>query len=210
MPAFDAILSAFITLFVTIDPIGLAPIFLGITTGMSNSERVSVALKASFVALITLFIFALLGTIILSTLGITIHAFRVAGGLLLFYIAFEMIFEKRQERQEVTSKTAFTKEHLTSIAVFPLAFPLIAGPGAISALIILSTSMGENWQGQAILLGTITLVIILVFICFSASGYIDKYLGVTVRMVLSRLLGVLLAALAVQFVADGAIALFKG
>lgn len=207
MPAFDVILSAFITLFVTIDPIGLAPIFLGITTGMNNKERISVAFRASMVALITLFIFALLGTIILNALGITIHAFRVAGGFLLFYIAFEMIFEKRQERQEETSKEAFTKEHLTSIAVFPLAFPLIAGPGAISALIILSTNIGGNWQGQAVLLGIITFVVTLVFICFSASGLIDKYLGVTVRMVLSRLLGVLLAALAVQFVADGAIAL---
>jgi len=153
MPAFDVILSAFITLFVTIDPIGLAPIFLGITTGMNNKERISVAFKAAMVALITLFIFALLGTLILNALGITIHAFRVAGGFLLFYIAFEMIFEKRQERQEETSKKAFTKEHLTSIAVFPLAFPLIAGPGAISALIILSTNIGGNWQGQAVLLG---------------------------------------------------------
>lgn len=209
MPAYEAILSAFITLFVTIDPIGLAPIFLGVTTGMNNKERVSVAFRAALVALVTLFIFAILGSVILNALGITIHAFRVAGGLLLFYISFEMIFEKRQERQEETTKKAFTKEHLTSLAVFPLAFPLIAGPGAISALIILSTSMGDNWQGQSVLLGIVTFVIILVFICFSASGFIDKYLGVTVRMVLSRLLGVLLAALAVQFVADGAIALFS-
>lgn len=209
MPAFDVILSAFITLFVTIDPIGLAPIFLGVTTGMDNKERISVAFRAALVALITLFIFAILGTLILNALGITIHAFRVAGGFLLFYIAFEMIFEKRQERQEETSKKAFTKEHLTSIAVFPLAFPLIAGPGAISALIILSTNIGGNWQGQAVLLGIITSVIAIVFICFSASGLIDKYLGVTVRMVLSRLLGVLLAALAVQFVADGIIALAR-
>lgn len=209
MPPFDTIFSAFITLFVTIDPIGLAPVFLGVTTGMSSSERISVALKATLVSLITLVIFAMLGTAILSTLGITIHAFRVAGGILLFYIAFEMIFEKRQERQEETTKRAFTKEHLTSIAVFPIAFPLIAGPGAISALIILSTNMGDHWQGQAVLLGTIVVVIAIVFLCFVASGYIDKYLGVTVRMVLSRLLGVLLAALAVQFVADGIIALAR-
>lgn len=207
MPPFDTIFSAFITLFVTIDPIGLAPVFLGITTGMTSKERISVALKATLISLITLIIFAMLGTIILSTLGITIHAFRVAGGILLFYIAFEMIFEKRQERQEESTKRAFTKEHLTSIAVFPIAFPLIAGPGAISALIILSTNMGESWQGQAVLLGTILVVVTIVFFCFAASGYIDKYLGATVRMVLSRLLGVLLAALAVQFVADGVLAL---
>ncbi|MFK7902776.1 MAG: MarC family protein [Nitratireductor sp.] len=209
MPSFEIILSAFITLFVTIDPIGLAPLFIAITTGMNKAERLGVALRSTFTAWITLIVFAFFGAIILKALGITLHAFRIAGGLLLFYIAFEMIFEKRQERQEETTKKAFTKEHLTSIAVFPIAFPLIAGPGAISALIILSDNMGHDLQGSLIMVGIITSVIILVLLSFLASGYLEKILGESIRMVLTRLLGVLLASLAVQFVADGAIALFS-
>ena len=199
----DAILNAFFTLFVTIDPVGLAPIFIGLTVGMTRQERFSVALRACIIAMGLMVLFLLAGQTILDTLGITIHAFRVAGGLLLFYTAFEMVFGARQERKEKTSETAITRDQLANLAVFPLALPLIAGPGAISATILLATQFNGSWEWTGILLLVIAFVILLVFLAFLASEFLSKYLGVTGRMILTRLLGVLLAALSVQFVIDG-------
>ena len=209
MPSYDILLNAFITLFVTIDPIGLAPIFLGVTTGMDRQQRNGVAIRSVVIGFGVLAAFALIGLAVLDTLGITIHAFRVAGGLLLFYIAFEMVFEKRKERQEKSSASIISSEHINNLAVFPLAIPLIAGPGAISAAILLSDEMGSSWQASGVLIGVIFAIICLVMFSFVAAGFIDKYLGNTGRMILTRLLGVLLSALAVQFVADGAIQLFS-
>ncbi|WP_075996469.1 MarC family protein [Salaquimonas pukyongi] len=207
---FDIILNAFVTLAVTIDPPGLAPIFLALTSGMNRTQRYSVALRSVAIAFGVLVAFALAGIVVLDTMGITIHAFRVAGGLLLFYIAIEMVFEKRQERHEKSSQTAITKDQIANIAAFPLAIPLIAGPGAISATILLATDLGHEWQPTMLLLGVIVLVLLLVLLAFVAAEFLDKYLGATGRTILTRLLGVLLAALAVQFVADGALALFAG
>jgi multiple antibiotic resistance protein len=199
----DAILNAFFTLFVTIDPVGLAPIFIGLTVGMTRQERFSVALRACIIAMGLMVLFLLAGQTILDTLGITIHAFRVAGGLLLFYTAFEMVFGARQERKEKTSETAITRDQLANLAVFPLALPLIAGPGAISATILLATQFNGSWEWTGMLLLVIAFVILLVFLAFLASEFLSKYLGITGRMILTRLLGVLLAALSVQFVIDG-------
>ncbi len=208
MQEFDAIINAFITLLVTVDPVGLAPIFLGLTQGLNRKERYAVAIRATLIATILLLLFLVIGKGILDTLGITIHAFRVAGGLLLFYIAFEMVFAKRIERKEKASETAVTKDHIANIAVFPLALPLIAGPGAISATILLSTGM-PGVEGKGILAAVIVAVTALVMLSFMAAELIDKYLGETGRTILTRLLGVLLAALSVQFVVDGLIALLK-
>lgn len=204
---FDSILNAFFTLFVTIDPVGLAPIFIGVTVGMSTQQRKSVALRACIIALGLMVLFLLAGQIILDTLGITIHAFRVAGGLLLFYTAFEMVFGARQERKEKTTETAISQDQIENLAVFPLALPLIAGPGAISATILLSTQFESSWEWRGVLLLVIAFVILLVFLAFIASELLSKYLGNTGRMIMTRLLGVLLAALSVQFVIDGVKAL---
>lgn len=198
----DALINAFATLFVTIDPVGLAPIFLGMTDGMNRSERIAVGLRACIIALFLMTVFLIAGQAILDTLGITIHAFRVAGGLLLFYTAFEMVYGSRVERKKETSERAVTADQIANIAVFPLALPLIAGPGAISAAILLS-SEDPSLDWQFALFGVITAVLLLVFLAFLASDLIDRYLGVTGRMILTRLLGVLLAALSVQFVVDG-------
>ena len=149
---FDIILNAFVTLFVTIDPPGLAPIFLALTAGMNRTERYSVALRGVVIAFGVLVAFALFGIVVLDTMGITIHAFRVAGGLLLFYIAFEMVFEKRQERHEKSSQTAITKDQIANIAAFPLAIPLIAGPGAIAAVILQMSSHNGDVAAQGIVI----------------------------------------------------------
>jgi multiple antibiotic resistance protein len=204
----DLALNAFVTLFVTIDPIGMVPIFIALTQGMNSAERSSVAFRGATIALCLLTLFTFAGTIILSTLGITLHAFRIAGGFLLFYIAFEMIFEKRQMRRENTSDTAITKDDIAHVAAFPLAIPLIAGPGSISAVILLSGQFDNDIQSYGILIGVVIAVLAILIVTFMLATPIDKYLGTSGRMIMTRLMGVLLAALSVQFVVDGIAALW--
>lgn len=206
MPNFDSLLNAFITLLVTIDPPGLAPLFLALTRGMSRDQRRHVGLRASIIAYVILALFALAGAGILSVLGITLPAFRVAGGMLLFFIAFEMVFEKRNDRKEKTADVAITRDHILNVAAFPLAIPLIAGPGAISATVLLSGSF-PTLLGQISLLVIILLAVLSAWLVFLAAEPLDRWLGQTGRSILTRLLGVILAALAVQFVADGVKAL---
>lgn len=213
MPSYDVIFNAFITLLVTIDPIGNAPLFLGLTAGMSVTDRRATALRGVVVAFAILALFAITGMSVLDGMGITIDAFRVAGGLLLFYTAFEMIYAQRQERKAQTSEAA-KKSQVANLAVFPLAIPLLAGPGAISATILLSSELAtasseSAWIGIAVLLGVLVVLFTMTYIVLFSAEFIDKYLGDTGRLVLTRLLGVLLAALAVQYVADGAVQLFQ-
>ena len=198
----DYLLEAFVTLFVTVDPLGLAPLFIGLTEGMGAADRRHVALRAVGIATGVLVFFALAGGKLLALLGISLPAFRIAGGLLLFWIAFEMIFERRNERKEKTSEVAITRDHIHNIAVFPLALPLIAGPGAISATILLSGSFPSALERTA-LIGVLALCIGILFLALVIADRIDRFLGNTGRAILTRLLGVILAALAVQFVADG-------
>lgn len=202
MPSFDVLLNAFVTLLVTIDPPGLAPLFLALTGGMNRAERFQVSLRASTIGFVVLAVFAVAGAAILSMFGITLPAFRVAGGLLLFWIAFEMIFERRQERKNRSADKAITIDHIRNIAAFPLAIPLIAGPGAISATVLLSSSFGSV-AGTLMLLAILAACILITFVVLVLSERIDGFLGETGRSILTRLLGVILAALAVQFVADG-------
>jgi multiple antibiotic resistance protein len=200
---FDYVLNAFVTLLVTIDPAGLAPIFVALTTGMTGGERRQTALRACVVAACVLLAFALVGQPLIGVLGISLPAFRIAGGLLLFSIAFEMVFGLREERKAATAETSATRhEDLHRVAVFPLAIPLIAGPGAISAGILLA-SRAPSALAVVLLLFVIVLLIGLCFAVFTAAGRIDRWLGETGRVVVGRVLGLLLAALSVQFVADG-------
>lgn len=214
MPESELVLNAFVTLFVIADPISSASVFLGLTAGLSRDVRRSVALRGVLTALAILGFFAVTGTFVLDRMGITIGAFRVAGGLLLFYTAFEMIYAGRQERREKMPEEAI-KEQAANIAVFPLAIPLLAGPGTISATILLATQFSsgtgtEHWTGILTLVGVIATLMLVSFVIFIVAEVLDKYLGNTGRAVLTRLLGVLLAALSIQFIADGARALFAG
>ncbi len=202
MPSFDALFNAFVTILVTIDPPGLAPLFLALTRGMTREERHQVSVRASIIAFVLLALFAIAGAGILSVFGITLPAFRVAGGFLLFFIAFEMVFERRQDRKEKISDVAITKDHIHDLAAFPLAIPLIAGPGAISATVLLSPSF-DGVAAQASLVAIILVCLLLTYLVFLLADRIDFILGQTGRSILTRLLGVILAALAVQFVADG-------
>lgn len=202
----DFIGNAAVTLLVTIDPIGLAPLFVTVTRGMDTAERREVAIRACLIGFCILLTFGLGGQALLDTLGITLPAFRIAGGLLLFWLAFEMVFEKRVERRENTATRAIDKDHIKNVAVFPLAIPLIAGPGAISAMLLLSheaTQITEGYTGTLALVGVLAGMVTACLLVFLAAGRIEKLLGDTGRIILTRLLGVILSALAVQFIADG-------
>ena len=202
MPGYDSLFNAFVTILVTIDPPGLAPLFLAVTRGMNRDERRQVSIRASIIGFAVLALFAVAGAAILSVFGITLPAFRVAGGFLLFFIAFEMVFEKRQDRKEKISDVAITRDHIHNVAAFPLAIPLIAGPGAISATVLLSGGF-PTYAGQAALVAIILVCLALTYLVFLLAERVDRILGQTGRSILTRLLGVILAALAVQFVADG-------
>ncbi|HHZ10989.1 MAG TPA: MarC family protein [Rhizobiales bacterium] len=202
MPSYESLFNAFVTLLVTIDPPGLAPLFLAVTRGMNREQRSQVSIRASVIGFVVLALFAVAGAAILSAFGITLPAFRIAGGMLLFFIAFEMVFERRQDRKEKISDVAITRDHIHNIAAFPLAIPLIAGPGAISATVLLSGTFA-GWSAQLALVGIIFVCLVLTWLVFVLAERIDRFLGHTGRSILTRLLGVILAALAVQFVADG-------
>lgn len=199
----DYFLSALTTLMVTVDPPGLAPIFLSLTLGMNREERRSVAIRATLIAGAIMLGFAFFGQPVLGALGIGFPAFRIAGGLLLFWIAFEMIFELRGRRKTNVARTAIDEDHIRNVAAFPLAIPLMAGPGTITATMLIAGSAGGEPIRLASLVGVIIIVSISCLAVFLVADRLSKLLGVTGNLVLTRLLGVLLAALAVQFVIDG-------
>jgi len=196
-------ISALVTLLVVVDPLGLVPIFTSLTARLPVPARRRVALRASLIAFLILCGAALIGDWLLRQLGIGLPAFRIAGGLLLFSIASEMVFGVRIVREANTAEAAVEEEHVRNIAAFPLGIPLMAGPGAITAVILLA----GRAQGDPKLLGGLIAVIAIVMaaclIAFLIGTRISKLLGVTGNVVLERLLGVILAALAVQFVIDG-------
>ena len=200
IPGMDTafLITAFVTMFVVIDPIGLAPLFVALTRGMTDAARRRIAYRATLIAVCILLAFAAFGEALLSFVGISMAAFRVAGGILLFLTALDMLFERRTKRREDQKND----EDHNDPSVFPLAIPLIAGPGAIASVILL---MGQRpgWEGAAMVLGSTALVMLIVVAFFFASGLIERALGKTGITVVTRLLGMLLAALSVQFVLDG-------
>jgi multiple antibiotic resistance protein len=206
---FDFAISALLTLFVVVDPIGLTPTFLAVTHGLPRAARRSVALRASLIAGAILIGAALIGDWLFRTLGISLAAFRIAGGLLLFSIAFEMLFGVRMRREGEAAEQA-VEEHVRNIAAFPLAIPLLAGPGAITATVLLAGRADGNLLLVGLLMVVVVVVAVACFVAFIFAGQIGRLLGMTGNIVLSRLLGVLLAALAVQFVVDGIRAIWAG
>jgi multiple antibiotic resistance protein len=198
----DFIVSALVTLIVVVDPIGLVPTFVALTHRLPRASRVSVALRACMIAAGVLFGAALIGEWLLRNLGVSLSAFRIAGGLLLFSIASEMVLGVRIERQSRTAEQA-VEERARNIAAFPLAIPLMAGPGAITATVLLTGQAGGRPAYVAALIAVVLVALALSFVAFVVAARITHIISPTANLVLSRLLGVLLAALAVQFVIDG-------
>ena len=194
---YSYLISAFVTLLVIIDPFGLTPLFVALTTGMSARARRGIALRACLVAAGLLTMFAAFGETVLGFVGISMAAFRVAGGALLFLTALDMLFERRTKRRQDQ-----TEEDRPDPSVFPLAIPLIAGPGSIASIILLS---GERpgLEGLATVVAVMLAVLCVVLVMFLLSGLLERLLGKTGINVVTRLLGMLLAALAVQFILDG-------
>ena len=205
----DPLISSFVTLLLVVDPLGLVPTFLAVTEGLPGKARRQVAARASIIAAVILAGAAIGGDWLFKTVGISLPAFRIAGGLLLFSIASEMVFGVRIERQSKAAEQA-VEEHVRNIAAFPLAFPLMAGPGAITATVLLAGRTEGNMVAFGLLLGVICAVLAICYVAFLAAGRIARTLGITGNVVLSRLLGVLLAALAVQYVIDGIRAVLAG
>lgn len=199
---FDFFISALVTLLVVVDPIGLVPIFISMTEGLPATARRQVAVRASLIAFGILCGAALIGGWLLRELSIGLPAFRIAGGLLLFSIASEMAFGVRIVRQAHEAEAALD-EQVRNIAAFPLAIPLMAGPGAITAAILLAGRAGNDVIQLGALLAVIAIVLLSCLIAFMLGARVAKLLGITGSIVLERLLGVILAALAVQFVIDG-------
>lgn len=194
----EMLVSAFVTLFVIIDPIGLAPLFIALTRGMTVEERMRVGRRAVLVAFVILAAFGLFGQKLLTAIGISIPAFRISGGLLLFLTALDMLFERRTDRRERKAD-----ERPPDPSVFPLAMPLIAGPGALATMVLLST---RNTGDVAALVGVhlvMVVVLAITYLLFRISPLVERALGHIGIVVLTRLFGILLAALSVQFVLDG-------
>lgn len=192
------LVTAFATLFVVIDPPGLVPLYIALTQGMGPERRMAMARRACVIAFVLLLLFGLAGEALLGFIGISMPAFRIAGGMLLFLTAIDMLFERRTQRREGQLPDP---DHDPS--VFPLATPLIAGPGAIASMILLMGQAGNSLLGKAAVLGLMTGMMGVTFLFLLAAPPIEKLLGRTGTVVITRLLGMLLAALAVQFVIDG-------
>lgn len=198
MPTTPFLITTAATLFVVIDPPGLVPLFIALTQGMDSAHRRRLALRACLIAFAILLSFGIAGESILGFIGISMPAFRIAGGILLFLTALDMLFERRTQRREGQKA-----EHDHDPSVFPLATPLIAGPGAIASVILLVGQSGGGWGGTAAVLGLMAVVMAITFVFLLIAPPIEKLLGRTGTIVITRLLGMLLAALSVQFVIDG-------
>ena len=202
----DLFLSAFVTLFVVIDPPGCAPIYAGLSAGATRRQAVVMAARACTIAALILVSFALFGKQLLAALHVELDAFRIAGGVMLFMIAVDMVFEKRTQRREeraekIRAQHAETPE-VEDVSVFPMAMPMLAGPGSIATMMLLA-SRAHGTEAMAVILSAMAAVMLIAFAALAAAGPLMRVLGDKVEAVITRLLGVLLAALATQYVIDG-------
>lgn len=203
----ELFVSALATLFVVIDPPGCAPIYSSLTLGASPAQRRAMAIRSVLIAAGVLLFFATLGKAMLAALGISLDAFRIAGGILLFLIASEMVFEKRTERRENRAQEIVAKA-VEDVSVFPMAIPMIAGPGSIASIMLL-TSQADGWAERGVMLGALAIVLASTLAALLAAGPLMRVLGERMEAMITRLLGVILAALAAQYVVDGVRASFS-
>ena len=194
--------SALVTFLVIIDPPGCAPIFAGLTRGTSTAHRRAMAIRSSLVAWAILMFFALLGRPMLHALGISLASFRIAGGVMLFMIALDMVFERRTQRREERAHSIEGTPQAEDISVFPMAIPMIAGPGSIASA-MLWVSRAEGWTETLIVLSAISTVILITMLTLLASTPLMRLMGERIEAMVTRILGVILAALAAQFIIDG-------
>ena len=197
----ELFVSALVTFLVVIDPPGCAPIFASLTQGTTPANRRAMAIRSVLVAAGILLFFGLLGEDLLRALGISLSAFRVAGGIMLFLIAIDMVFERRTERRENRAQEVSASE-TEDISVFPMAIPMIAGPGSIASIMLLM-ARSDGLAESLLVLGALLATLVLTLIALLAAGPLMRLLGHRMEAMITRILGVILAALAAQFVLDG-------
>ena len=200
---FDTFIESTILMFVAIDPISLVPIFAGLTSGLSQNQVKSIYIRASIVSLIVLSIFWLFGNLILDSMNISMNSFKIIGGLFLIVIAFQMVFDQRQSRRQNTVETAIDDETIKSIAIFPLSIPLIAGPGAMATSLLISKESYVSLAEAFISYLPILITVLCAAIAMWLSAKLSSKLGPTVITVVQKIFGLLLGALAIEFVIDG-------
>jgi multiple antibiotic resistance protein len=198
----ELFISAFVTFFVVIDPPGCAPIFASLTSGAPAAHRRTMAVRSILVATAILLAFGVFGEAFLGALGISLDAFRVAGGIMLFLIALEMVFEKRTERRENRAEEIKSSPEHEDISIFPMAIPMIAGPGSIASVMLL-VSRSTGIEQSLYVLGALAANLVLTFFALLLAAPLMKLIGVKLEAMITRILGVVLAALAAQFVIDG-------
>jgi multiple antibiotic resistance protein len=198
----ELFVSAFVTFFVVIDPPGCAPIFAGLTRDAPPAQRRAMALRSTAVAAFILLFFGLLGEALLRALGISLAAFRIAGGIMLFLIALEMVFEKRTARRETRAQEVSADPAHDDISVFPMGIPMIAGPGSIASVMLLMART-DGLDRSIVVFAALGAVLVLTLLSLLAAGWLMRLMGKRLEAMLTRLLGVILAALAAQFVIDG-------
>jgi len=206
----ETFLEAFITLFVVIDPFGITPVFAALTKDESLARKRQIALKATVISTIILLSFAFIGDWLLDHLGISEPSFRIAGGLLLLIAAIDMVVAKPSGISSTTSEEAAEAIEREDVSVFPLAIPLIAGPGGLAAITILMRGAGNDYSMQIGIITVLVVVLAITYVMLLLSGYISRWLGITGLNVFSRVLGIILAALAIQFITDGVRLSFPG
>ena len=192
-----------ILLFVAVDPIALIPIFASLTKGFNKSDIKKIYIQATIVAFFVLAIFYLLGTSVLDIMGISMSSFKIIGGLFLIAIAFQMVLEQRQSRRENTAEVALDDVSIQSIAIFPLAIPLIAGPGAMTTALLIAESNESNSIEILINFIPIFIIIIIAALAMWLSANLSKRVGPTIIIVVEKIFGILLGALAIEFVVSG-------
>jgi|TARA_Y100000389_G_scaffold115337_1_gene112414 multiple antibiotic resistance protein len=206
---FDTLVESTLLMFVAVDPISLVPIFAGLTSGLDKKQIKSIYIRASTVSLIVLSIFWLFGNGILDAMNISMDSFKIIGGLFLIVIAFQMVFEQRQVRRQSTADTAVDDETINSIAIFPLSIPLIAGPGAMATSLLISKESYVSALDAAVSYLPILIVVLIATISMWLSAKLSSRLGPTIITVAQKIFGLLLGALAIEFVIDGIINSFN-
>jgi len=204
----ELFVSAFVTFFVVIDPPGCVPIFISLTRPLEAAQRRSAAIRSVLIATVILLFFGLFGEDLLRALGITLGAFRIAGGIMLFLIALEMVFEIRTARRENRAQEVNARPKAEDIAVFPMGIPMIAGPGSIASVMLLM-GRSEGLAQSVVVLGALAAILVLTMLALLAAAPMMRLVGERIEAMITRLLGVILAALAVQFVIDGLSASFR-
>lgn len=198
----ELFISALVSLFVVIDPLGCAPIYAGLSSGAAPRQATAMAARACLIAASILFFFALFGEDLLRALHIELNAFRIAGGIMLFLIALEMVFERRTQKREERAAEFQATPEIEDVSVFPMAMPMIAGPGSIAAVMLLM-AQARGLNDSLLVLAALAAIILLTFFALAAAGPLMRLLGERIEAIITRLLGVLLAALAAQYVIDG-------